>query len=60
MTKRTVTYIDPASGWQYGFPKILPEDVEDINEWLVSEGYPREMLGFPCRYWEQKVNDDND
>ena len=50
-------WIDPPSGWKYGFPKPVPEGVEDTIEWLVSEGYPRaeiDKMGdyFLCRYWE--------
>jgi hypothetical protein len=50
-------WIDPPSGWKYGFPKPVPEGVEDMTEWLVSEGYPRaeiEKMGdyFFCRHWE--------
>ena len=50
--------IDPPSGWMYGFPKIIPDSVknEDVNEWLVANGYPRHeitSLGrhFWCRFW---------
>ena len=50
-------WIDPPSGWKYGFPKPVPEGVENMFEWLVSEGYPRaeiEKMGdyFFCRQWE--------
>ena len=55
-----VLMCDPPSGWMYGFPKPIPEEVVgDMDEWLVSEGYPRSMLsegGTPCRFWE--VDDD--
>ena len=55
--KTMMTIIDPPSGWKYGFPKPLPDEVEDVLEWLVSEGYPQseiDKLGkhFYCRYWE--------
>jgi hypothetical protein len=50
-------WIDPPSGWKYGFPKPIPNDVVDFEDWLVSEGYPRaeiEKMGdyFFCRQWE--------
>ena len=50
-------WIDPPSGWKYGFPKPIPDDVVDFEDWLVSEGYPRaeiEKMGdyFFCRQWE--------
>ena len=55
-----VLMCDPPSGWKYGFPKPVPDDVH-ILEWLVREGYPQEEIGacgdhFYCRYWE--VDDD--
>ena len=36
--------IDPPSGWMYGFPKVLPEGTENVTEWLISEGYPKELV----------------
>jgi len=55
--------IDPPSGWRYGFPKVLPDDVENVLEWLVSEGYPQSEIDvcgrhFYCRYWEELNNVD--
>jgi len=51
-------WIDPPAGWRYGFPKVLPEGVEDLREWLVENGYPREEIDkmgehFYCRYWNE-------
>jgi hypothetical protein len=37
-------YIDPPSGWKYGFPKELPNHVTDINKWLVENGYPQREI----------------
>ena len=34
MTKQ-VKMIDPPSGWKYGFPRAIPNDVENVREWLV-------------------------
>ena len=52
--------IDPPSGWRYGFPKELPKEVKPggINDWLISEGYPKEMIDelgeyFHYRMWEK-------
>lgn len=51
--------IDPPSGWKYGFPKPIPDDVTDTIKWLVEQGgYPQELIDelgeyFYCRYWEQ-------
>ncbi len=51
--------IDPPSGWQYGFPKPIPEDRrKDVLVWLVEQGYPQKLIDafgehFYCRYWEE-------
>jgi endonuclease YncB( thermonuclease family) len=55
--------IDPPSGWQYGFPKPIPNDVKNVNEWLVKEGYPQKLIDdlgehFYCRYWERDDDED--
>ena len=53
----TTKYIDPPSGWAYGFPKEFPEGVEDVNKWLVDNGYPQEQIdrwgesGMPVRFF---------
>jgi len=48
-------YVDPPSGWKYGFPKIWNGE-GSMEEWLVEEGYPRseiEKMGkhFFVRCW---------
>ena len=30
MTK-LVTMIDPPSGWKFGFPKVIPDNFENLN-----------------------------
>lgn len=61
---RIVTMIDPPSGWQYGFPKVLPNNqLHRVNEWLVEQGYPQKIIDefdgrLPCRYWESNSSDD--
>ena len=53
-----VTFIDPPSGWRYGFPKVYPKEAEGRTlEWLVEQGYPQWEIDkmknhFYCRYWE--------
>jgi PTH2 family peptidyl-tRNA hydrolase len=53
--------IDPPSGWQYGFPKPIPEDqLSRAREWLVENGYPQaeiDALGdhFHYRYWTSEM-----
>jgi hypothetical protein len=54
-----IKYIDPPSGWKYGFPKQIPDDVTDVKDWLVKNGYPEfeiKALGdyFFCRYWDEE------
>jgi len=56
-----MTMIDPPSGWKYGFPKPIPDKVENVLEWLVSEGYPQSEIDacgkhFYCRYWETEMD----
>jgi hypothetical protein len=52
-------YIDPPSGWRYGFPRVIPEDRRnELNKWLVENGYPQseiDSLGkyFYVRIWEE-------
>ena len=48
--------IDPPSGWKYGFPKVLPDDVTNTMKWLVENGYPQAEIdacgdNFWCRHW---------
>ena len=52
-------WVDPPSGWKYGFPKIATEkDQNNINEWLIANGYPRTLIDelgeqFFIRCWEE-------
>jgi len=53
-----VTICDPPSGWKYGFPRAVPEEVMEklkharqtgttttaSNDWLVSCGYPKSLI----------------
>jgi hypothetical protein len=36
-------YVDPPSGWKYGFPKLWNGE-GDMCEWLVEEGYPHSEI----------------
>lgn len=50
-------WIDPPSGWVYGFPKEIPYDIVNVKEWLVENGYPQKVMDsmgehFYCRYWQ--------
>jgi hypothetical protein len=51
--------IDPPSGWRFGFPKAIPDDVEFGNyiKWMVENGYPQSEVDkygeyFIYRIWE--------
>lgn len=37
-------YIDPPSGWRYGFPKEFPDGIKDVEKWLVKNGYPQILI----------------
>jgi len=60
-------YIDPPSGWKYGFPKKAPAnlremDTDGLNNWLSQNGYPMREIeiwtndprfdGVPCKFFE--------
>lgn len=51
-------YIDPPSGWKYGFPKIYDRDVDgNCREWMLKNGYPQKEIDacgdhFYVRQWE--------
>lgn len=58
--KTKVHMIDPPSGWKYGFPKVLPEGIENVIEWLVENGYPQSEIDrcgkhFNCGHWEEEI-----
>jgi hypothetical protein len=36
--------IDPPSGWKYGFPKEIPEHIDDTRQWLLDNGYPQSEI----------------
>jgi hypothetical protein len=57
MSKKLI--IDPPSGWQYGFPKPVPEGVMKSDSllrlWLMDQGYPVDDIDLAMkhsRYWE--------
>ena len=63
-TTKKVLMIDPSSGWKYGFPKAVPEEIDGcgsrkMREWLISEGLPEKLLEFPCGFWYEEVVVDN-
>ena len=46
---------DPPSGWMYGFPKIVPRELEEASDedwtnWLVANGYPAKDTELALRH----------
>lgn len=40
-----LVWIDPPSGWKFGFPKIYDREKNpDFNKWLIDNGYPQGMI----------------
>jgi hypothetical protein len=51
-------WIDPPSGWRYGFPKIWdPQQEPDLQVWLIQSGYPEHEVKFGLQYYRQWVAD---
>ncbi len=48
-------YIDPPSGWKYGFPDIWDDEEETMDECLARHGYTHELPYI--RMW--KVEDES-
>ena len=45
-------WIDPPSGWRYGFPKIYNTEIDgDCRAWIIREGYPEEEILKLGRYF---------
>lgn len=60
--EKNLRWIDPPSGWKYGFPKLWDGN-GDMREWMIQKGYPKreiDRLGehFYVRQWEPSVEDD--
>jgi hypothetical protein len=40
-----LVWIDPPSGWMYGFPKVYNRSKNpNLHEWLVDMGYPADKI----------------
>ena len=47
-------WIDPPSGWMYGFPALWDESTHpNLREWLIEKGYPESQVDFALRYLRQ-------
>jgi len=52
-------WVDPPSGWQYGFPRLYdPASDGNLTEWLIREGYPEKMArqGLLCTFTARTDN----
>jgi hypothetical protein len=54
--------IDPPSGWKYGFPKEIPEHINNTRDWLIDNGYPEKEIeafgdNFFVRGWYEGEDD---
>ena len=73
-TKTTRVFVDPPSGWKYGFPKEAPSNLRemeshDLNNWLIEKGYPIDEVeiwtnspnfgSVPCRFIEMEITDED-
>ena len=55
-------WVDPPSGWKYGFPKVL-EETDNYKELLELSGYPSEDIEFALdnsRYWGVEAEKETD
>lgn len=53
-------YVDPPSGWRYGFPRVWDSEKDPaIHEWLKECGYPDWKDPAWVRYWEADDVQDN-
>lgn len=44
-------YIDPPSGWMYGFPRLFnPEHGQSLKEWLEQTNYPKRDIDLAIKY----------
>jgi len=51
---RSEYWVDPPSGWMYGFPKKWDGNGE-INDWLIQEGYPEPLLNSYGEYFYTRM-----
>ena len=55
-TLKMYRMVDPSpEGYLYGFPKRCPDDVTNLGEWAVANGYPRRHLAYAVfRTWQME------
>ena len=50
-------YVDPPSGWAYGFPRLYdPAKDGDMVAWMIANGYPEKLArqGLACTFTAQE------
>jgi len=55
-------WVDPPSGWRYGFPKIWTRQAP-IQQWLIDNGYPEQDVEWASqrmRWWPVEEGDEDE
>ena len=61
----TKLWVDPPSGWKYGFPKVYDSATDgEMRDWMLKEGYPQKEIDscgdyFFVRQWEYENENEN-
>ena len=55
-------WVDPPSGWKYGFPKVWNGE-GSMTDWLIENGYPQKEIDscgdyFFVRQWPVEQSDE--
>ena len=55
-------WVDPPSGWKYGFPKVWNGE-GNMRDWLIDNGYPQREIDscgdyFFVRMWDVEQTDE--
>jgi hypothetical protein len=57
-------WVDPPSGWRYGFPKIWNSlEQPNLRDFLIENGYPVNEVPFALNYirmWNVEENESNE
>lgn len=51
-------FIDPPSGWRYGFPRRYNDQNGPMRDFLIHHGYPETEVDFALehiRMWEDRT-----
>jgi calcineurin-like phosphoesterase family protein len=56
-------WVDPPSGWRYGFPRLYdPSSDGNVTDWMIRHGYPEHLArkGLSCSFTAATEEDLND